>query len=446
MSEETPRFRRPWEEPEPDRRAERPTEPEAPDGPPAEPERPAEERAEPEEPVEEPAEPEGPADREAPAEQRAEPERPAEQPADPDRRGPDQPSDVDLTDWEEMALTPSSLDAYDREAYTAATTEEYRGLAAEIARLREENFDNQAVSATMAGVGTGLVGFEDVTGHRGLTEEEVEAAEQARSSDLTLRIVSAVILVGFFAASLYLGGIWFTGFLALVAMVALGEFYATVRRVGYNPLALVGLLAVLAMPLVASGGSITGVAGVAVTATVAVILVFTLVSRRHPLENASVTVFGMMWVALLVFAVPIAYSPHPVAYVLAVAFITAMVDIGSYFVGKGFGRRALAPRLSPNKTVEGFIGGVVAAVLTSAVISTFPPYADLGFEGSILLGVLIAVVAPVGDLAESMVKRSLGVKDMGSILPGHGGMLDRLDGFLFAVPAAYVLLFVLGLI
>src|SRR5690606_2998822 len=103
-------------------------------------------------------------------------------------------------------------------------------------------------------------------------------------------------------------------------------------------------------------------------------------------------------------------------------------------------------QLSPNKTVEGFIGGVVAGVITAAVLSTFPQYEEIGFTGSLILGLLISVIGPLGDLAESMVKRSLGVKDMGSVLPGHGGMLDRIDAFLFAVPAAFVFLTVRGLL
>lgn len=356
------------------------------------------------------------------------------------------PPDVDLTDWESMAEGPSALDDYSRESYVAATTEEYRDLAAEMRRLRGAEFERQAVVATMPGVDTGLVGFEDVTGRRGLTEEEVEAMEQARASDLTLRVGSAVGLVALLLGSLYLGGWWFTLFLTLVMVVALGEFYATVRKVGYAPLALVGLLGVAAMPIFTHISGIFAMAGVAVAATVIVILVYSLVNRRHPLENASMTIFGMVWVGLLTFIVPFGGSPHPQAYVLMVALITAMVDIGSYFVGRGFGHRRLAPQLSPNKTVEGFIGGVVAGVITAAVLSTFPQYEEIGFTGSLILGLLISVIGPLGDLAESMVKRSLGVKDMGSVLPGHGGMLDRIDAFLFAVPAAFVFLTVRGLL
>ena len=365
--------------------------------------------------------------------------------SEPGRTDEPEPDDVDLGDWEKMAESPSELD-FSQESYVNATTEEYRGLAEEIARLRDSQFEHQAVAATMAGVDTGLVGFEDVTGRRGVTEEDVEAAEQARSSDLALRVASGLGLVAVLAGSLYLGGWWFTSFLTILMLVALGEFYATIRRVGFAPLALVGLLGIIAMPLLTHRSSIYALAGVAVVATVVVVLVFSLVSRRHPLENASITVFGMIWVGLLAFAVPIALSPHPVAYILLVGVTIAMVDIGSYFIGRGFGRRPLAPVLSPNKTVEGFIGGLVAALLTVGVMSTLPAYADLGFNASIVLGVIIGLIAPVGDLAESMVKRSLAVKDMGSVLPGHGGMLDRIDSFLFAVPASFVLLYVLDLL
>lgn len=355
-------------------------------------------------------------------------------------------ADVDLTDWEEMARGPSALDDFSQQSYVNATTEEYKGLAEEMARLRGAEFERQAVVATMPGVDTGLVGFEDVTGRRGVSEEDVEAMEQARASDLTLRVGSALGLVALLGGSLYLGGWWFTSFLTIVMLVSLGELYATLRKVGYAPLAVVGLLGVIAMAVLTHRAGIFSLAGVVAAATVTVVLVYSLVNRRYPLENASVTIFGMVWVGLLSFVIPFGASPHPVAYVLLVGLVTAMVDIGSYFVGRGFGSRALAPTLSPNKTVEGLLGGLAAGVVTAAVLSTFPAFEDVGFVGSLILGGIISVVGPVGDLAESMIKRSLGVKDMGSVLPGHGGMLDRIDSFLFTVPAAFVFLLVRGLL
>jgi phosphatidate cytidylyltransferase len=411
VSDERPRFRRPWEEPVD------------------------------EEPADGESAPGGQTDEPAPDhETKDEAVPPEKEPSQPAGSDPPAGEDVDLTDWEAMASGPSGLDDMDHGAYVGATTEEYRGLAEEINRLRNSEFERQAVSATMAGVDTGLVGFEDVTGERGVTEEDVEAMEQARSSDLALRIGSAVLLVALLLGSLYLGGWWFTAFLTLIMLISLGEFYSTLRRTGYAPLALVGLLGIIAAPILIHSNGIYSLAGVTLVATVIVALAYSLAHRRHPLENASLTVFGMVWVALLAFAIPVAASPHPVAYIIMVGLVTAMIDIGSYFVGRGFGSRPLAPILSPNKTIEGFFGGVVAALVTAAVLSTLPAYEELGFAGSVILATILAVIAPVGDLAESMVKRSLGVKDMGSVLPGHGGMLDRIDSFLFAVPAAYVFL------
>ena len=132
------------------------------------------------------------------------------------------------------------------EAYLSATTAEYRDLAEEIARGgTDDPATMPAVAATMAGVGTGLVDFADVTGRPGVSEEDVERVEQAAASDLTLRIISALVLLGLFMATLLLGGWFFTFFVGAVMVVAVGEFYATLRRHGFVPLSLFGLLAAL---------------------------------------------------------------------------------------------------------------------------------------------------------------------------------------------------------
>lgn len=112
-------------------------------------------------------------------------------------------------------------------------------------------------------------------------------------------------------------------------------------------------------------------------------------------------------------------------------------DIGALAVGRLWGRHPLAPSISPNKTWEGVIGGAVFAVLAGVVIVHFiHPWT---LDKAVVLGVVVAVVAPLGDLCESLVKRQLGLKDMGRILPGHGGLLDRVDGLLFVLPATYYL-------
>jgi phosphatidate cytidylyltransferase len=121
-------------------------------------------------------------------------------------------------------------------------------------------------------------------------------------------------------------------------------------------------------------------------------------------------------------------------------------DTAAYFVGRSLGRRKLAPDLSPKKTLEGLIGGFVAGLIVATVLATFPAWETIGIAKALVAGALVGVVVPLGDAVESMVKRSLGVKDMGSVLPGHGGMLDRIDGFLFAVPTIYYLFRGFGLL
>lgn len=355
---------------------------------------------------------------------------------------PPPPTEEDSGD-EPAEPDESSFDQYSHDDYLAATTREYQGLAEEVRRAGTEEYERQAVAASMAGVGSGLIGFEDVTGRKGVTEEEVEAEEQQRTSDLTLRVGSAVVLVGLFVGSLFLGGVWFTGFVGLAALLSLGEFYATVRTRGYTPVALFGFVGLIGAIVSAHLESVVGIAGWVMAMVVGVAFFYAVVPRKLPLENAAVTVFGLAWVSMLAFAVVIGRSPQAVGLILLIVLVTATFDIGSYFVGRAIGRRPLAPQVSPKKTVEGLVGGVLAAFALSAILSTFPLFDPLDLRGALEFALLVCVLAPLGDAAESVVKRALGTKDMGSILPGHGGMLDRIDALLFVVPAAYFLFEVL---
>jgi phosphatidate cytidylyltransferase len=124
--------------------------------------------------------------------------------------------------------------------------------------------------------------------------------------------------------------------------------------------------------------------------------------------------------------------------VLAALLAVVLSDTGGYASGVFLGKRKMAPSISPGKTWEGFAGSIAAAAVGSAILIFFA--LDAPFYWGLLFGAVIAVVAVVGDLAESMLKRDLGIKDMSRLLPGHGGLMDRLDSILFAVPTAYLLL------
>jgi phosphatidate cytidylyltransferase len=232
----------------------------------------------------------------------------------------------------------------------------------------------------------------------------------------------------------------------LVMVVALGEFYATLRTVGYRPVALFGLIGVALMGIGATRSGPLAIGGWAALMAVVVVLFYSLAPRRHALENTAATILGMAWVGLLAFAILISQGPQPVAYILFVVLLIAFNDMGGYFVGRSFGRRKLAVDVSPNKTVEGFFGGLIASMVVASILTTFPAWEVIGLARGLVVAAMVGVVAPVGDLIESSIKRSIGVKDMGSVLPGHGGMLDRIDSFLLAVPAVYFALRGFGLL
>jgi phosphatidate cytidylyltransferase len=129
-----------------------------------------------------------------------------------------------------------------------------------------------------------------------------------------------------------------------------------------------------------------------------------------------------------------------IALVLCAAIATVASDVGGYFFGSQLGSRALAPDISPNKTIEGLVGGLITTVVVTVLLVGIVPGLH-PFDGgdAFWFGLVIGVAAPIGDLCQSMVKRDLGIKDMGTLLPGHGGALDRFDGFLFSLPATFYL-------
>ncbi|MDH3462990.1 MAG: phosphatidate cytidylyltransferase [Acidimicrobiia bacterium] len=359
---------------------------------------------------------------------------------------PDEEADSELSDWEAMAASSSDIEDFSPSEYMSSSTQEYEGLAEDVARAADEEWEQQAVAASMAGVGTGMVGFDDVSGRRPTEQHDHELASQTAASDFTLRVGSAIVIFGLFLGSLLLGGWWFAGFVILVSVVAVGELYATLRTIDYRPMALFGLIGVALMGIGAQQVGPLAIGGWAAFMAVLTVLFFSLAPRRDPLQNAAVTVMGMAWTGLLAFAILMAQGSNPVAFILFVVFLVAFNDMGAYFVGRSFGKRPLAPVVSPNKTLEGFFGGLIGSMVIASILTTFPAWESIGIGRGLIAAAVVGIIAPIGDLAESMIKRSIGVKDMGSVLPGHGGMLDRIDSFLLAVPAVFFLFRGFGLL
>ena len=254
---------------------------------------------------------------------------------------------------------------------------------------------------------------------------------------LTGAVLAAVLLLCFFAGP--------PAVLALVAVavtVAAAELFNSLRMAGYRPATLLGLLAVPGVIVAAYFRGPEAIAlGVVFFLAVAMIWYLAGVTRRSPLVNLSVTVLAFGWTGVLAAFAGLLVDPkifpdrHGMAFMLGAIIAAVGYDLGGYVVGSRLGRHRLAPAISPNKTWEGLVGGCAVAIAASAgITSQIHPWR---VSTALVLGLIIAVVAPCGDLVESMIKRDLGVKDMGSLLPGHGGMLDRIDALLFVLPAAY---------
>ena len=266
-------------------------------------------------------------------------------------------------------------------------------------------------------------------------------AAAAGGRDMTMAVVTGVGLGALALAAFKIGTDATVALVTILLVLAAAEFFMALRRAGYQPAALLGVVAVGALNLAAYWRFEAAVPLVlAITVLFSLFWYLTGVDRQAPLLNVSVTLFGVLYVGLLgSFAGLMLTDPNGIGMLLAAVLCTVGYDTGGLVVGRMFGRSPLTA-FSPNKTTEGLIGGMAVSFgIAVLVVGRITPFGqDPGTLGSaFVLGVVVALAAPLGDLCESMVKRDLGLKDMGTILPGHGGLMDRFDALLFVLPATY---------
>ncbi|HEX2292346.1 MAG TPA: phosphatidate cytidylyltransferase [Gaiellaceae bacterium] len=260
-------------------------------------------------------------------------------------------------------------------------------------------------------------------------------------SPLVSRVVVAVVALPVVFFGIWAGGWWLVGLLTVAAMMALHEFYELAREL--RPVLLAGYAGTLAALVGAAWGPEWVLAGF--FSTLPLVFLFKAAGGGMPsIASSSVTVFGAAWIGVgLAHLVLIREIPeHGALTLFTVVLAVFASDTAAYAAGRLIGRHKMAPQTSPGKTWEGFAAGSVAAVL----VPFFAFYEEefLTVPESLAVGVAIAVAGPVGDLFESAVKRDAGVKDSGRLLLGHGGILDRLDAFLFTGAAVYYLLVAFG--
>lgn len=289
--------------------------------------------------------------------------------------------------------------------------------------------------------------------------------------NLGVRTISGVVLLALVLASIWLRGPLLLALVAVAAVLAAHEFYSIVRRAGYQPWYSAGLaLAILFALRAYLGGDLfsgvaysgPGVAAEVVAVTLVLLLALgrlgiawarsgqvvgreaTASSGRSPYlawADLGLTLGGALYTGGLLGYAPLLASIEEtptrgdgVAWMLAVLLCTAACDTGAYLVGSMVGRHKMIPHISPGKTWEGLGGAVLGAVVAALALSGI---LMIVWWEAILLGLLICAAAVSGDLCESLLKRAAGVKDSGNVIPGHGGVLDRIDSILFVLLAVY---------
>ncbi len=317
-------------------------------------------------------------------------------------------------------------------------TREHVGLAEAIAAAETEETEKVALVAAIPGLEPSVVGFEDVVEAEGYRKVRARGA-----GDLVARVTTALVLVAALVASLF----WRPALLLLamaVFVLGAGEFYTALVRHDRKPIAFFGFIGIIAACLGAYAWSAAAIPMAFVIAAILLLLFYAVTpGRPDPMGNLALTTTVMVWAGLGSFAMLIAKSDDYVVLILGVVVTVAATDIAAFFVGRSIGRTHFAPWVSPSKTVEGLVAGVIVAFGIGAVLHFFPPFE---LTSGIAIGAAAAILTPLGDLAMSAAKRMLGLKDMGSVLPGHGGFLDRIDGLLFVVPAAWAILVWAGLL
>jgi phosphatidate cytidylyltransferase len=262
------------------------------------------------------------------------------------------------------------------------------------------------------------------------------------------RIITAVIVLPFLIASILIASLWWVFVLLAAAAMVIGlwEFYLLAKKLQLKPDAGTGYLAGAALLTISlqndAAVNVLLVQFVIIVLTVGALIAATL--RGAPFDKMIVsvgaTILGVLYVPLLgshLVSLRTGFTQTLSAHLLSFFFLVLMgADTGAYYVGRALGKHKLAPSISPGKTWEGAIGGIVAA-LALAALAHFWFFRELPLKYILPLGALMTVIGIFGDLAESALKRGAGAKDAANLLPGHGGILDRLDSLLFNAPLIY---------
>jgi phosphatidate cytidylyltransferase len=263
---------------------------------------------------------------------------------------------------------------------------------------------------------------------------EPPTKKRRRRSDLVSRVLVAIPLAIATIIFINLGGLAFQLFIIAAGLICVHECY---RLLGaWRPVSVVGFAALAGMVFAARSGGQGGVLEVAMAALPVTLILVLAREQARPTVAIGGTLLGVYWIGLAFAHVELLRElPHGDSVLLDVLVGTFVADTAAYAGGRLFGRRQLAPTISPGKTVEGLVCGMLGAIIAVFIAGLYQTWLTQG--NALLLGVAVALLGPLGDLFESLVKRDAGVKDAGTLFGAHGGALDRLDAALFTVVVGY---------
>ena len=259
-------------------------------------------------------------------------------------------------------------------------------------------------------------------------------------NNLALRIVTALIGVGAIIAATVLSPWAFAIVFALIMLLTLKEFYGLAKNSGNHPYEVWGLtfsLILYALIFCYFQLELSTKLFWLLPALFATVLIYPLqaIKKSHAINCTALSTFGVVYIAIpfsLLHSIGFLGGTYSYVLILGILFLQWANDTGAYFAGKTFGKRKLFERVSPNKTWEGSIGGFLLSLVIA--YGFYELFGEIGLMEWLGLGAITAIFGTIGDLTESLFKRTLAIKDSGSILPGHGGFLDRFDGLLLSLP------------
>ncbi len=275
-------------------------------------------------------------------------------------------------------------------------------------------------------------------------EVGAETERGGAGRDVPTAFITGLVLAGLAVGAILIGPGAFAIFAGIVVLFALGEFYLAIQKRHFQPATALGLVSgalVLGAGYYRGENAMLAIMALSLFATFLWYMTVPPQHRRNVVSNIAITIFGIAYIPLLAaYALAVLKLPDGEGLTLSIIGLTFVYDTAAFGVGYFWGSRPLAPTISPKKSWEGAIGAtlVVIAVAVGVVGSSVSLLDTVG--RSVGLAVVVALFAPLGDLAESLLKRDLEIKDMGGILPGHGGVMDRIDSVLFVAPAAFIYL------